>query len=176
MSEGTRWLIGLTVSVIAVVIAFLSWQYPKSAPEATPSDNVRYVSYYQIRAGDCITGLDVKLAITERGGTWPDTSEVVPCSKAHLAEVFFADNSYWKDGSEYPGTRAVTNTADLACRIAFGVYAGVAYHNSTDDIEWANPTAGSWAQGDRTIICMAYRPGSGKSGIMVLRKSVRKGS
>ena len=39
------------------------------------------------------------------------------------------------------------------CYNSFAAYVGISYENSMYRINSFNPTAGSWAQGDRTITC-----------------------
>ncbi len=76
----------------------------------------------------------------------------VPCSEPHDSEAF---KSILLPDGDFPGNEAVSDAADEACIAAFGEFVGIDYFESTDiDINWYVPTAGSWSNGDREILCL----------------------
>jgi serine/threonine protein kinase len=123
------------------------------SPGAPP--RVGYLTLTQLRVGDCLTGADLGL---NSARPWPRAALAVPCRQRHTAEVFLADNSFWPEGSPYPGAGAVVRTADAACNSAFLSYVGIAYAKSI--YTWTNviPDASTWPDGDRGLHCMAYYP------------------
>jgi Protein kinase domain/Septum formation len=121
------------------------------APAATPT--VGYLTLGQLRAGDCLTGADLRL---DTAKPWPQLARAVPCGQRHTAEVFLANDGFWPENLPYPGSATVVKAADAACNSAFGSYVGIAYANSI--YTWTNifPDASSWRAGDRGLHCVAY--------------------
>ena len=121
------------------------------APTATPT--VGYLTLAQLRAGDCLTGADLRL---DTAKPWPQLAEAVPCGQRHTAEVFLANDSFWTGNLPYPGGATVVRAADAACNSAFRSYVGIAYDKSR--YTWTNvfPDAATWLVGDRGLHCVAY--------------------
>jgi tRNA A-37 threonylcarbamoyl transferase component Bud32 len=121
------------------------------APTATPT--VGYLTLAQLRAGDCLTGADLRL---DTAKPWPRLAQAVPCGQRHTAEVFLADDSFWAENLPYPGSATVVRAADAACNSAFRSYVGIAYDKSR--YTWTNvfPDAATWLVGDRGLHCVAY--------------------
>ena len=76
--------------------------------------------------------------------------EVVDCSAPHQYEAY---NNHDIPGSDFPEGEAMGREVRNGCYSSFTTYVGIPYENSTYRINSFNPTAGSWARGDRTIIC-----------------------
>jgi hypothetical protein len=87
---------------------------------------------------------------------WPKITQAVPCSQAHTAEVFYANNNYWHKGDAFPGASAVSKKANATCDAAFQSYVGIAYSKS--QYTWTNivPDSSTWPTGDRGLHCVAY--------------------
>jgi hypothetical protein len=168
MSEGHRWLIGIVVAVASLIIAFLAWQYPKSAasprpvsvasstaPATTvaPTQTFGGLEYTQLQAGDCITD---KIPIPFIDDSWPSIYHVVPCSQAHTAEVFFVDKTYWNKGGSYPGDNAILNSMDTGCLKGFQSYAGVSLFDTIYQWNAIVTDASAWRDGFRGLYCFAY--------------------
>lgn len=185
MGEGARWATGLTISIAALIIAWLAWQHPKSPPGAipensdaptvvaTPSPTVRNLGYDQLQAGDCVTGSNLARILLVSNFTWPDSVEAVLCTQPHVAEVYFANDSYWKQAASYPGNDSVDSTGNAVCGSKFNSYVGISYNNSLYSYAYIDPSSASWAGGDRSMLCVAYYEVSGKPGAVVLNKSLR---
>src|ERR1700730_11557078 len=107
MTEGTRWLIGTAIAAVGLVIATLAWVYPKApasprpvsaassanpAITARPIPTIGEIRYTQLQVGDCLTGSNLHL---NTSGALPVLIHVVSCGQAHIAEVFFASQTYW---------------------------------------------------------------------------------
>jgi hypothetical protein len=155
-------LSGLAVAAVTAVAAALYWlpsaATPATAPRPTPTPTssstpgARYLTVDQLRAGNCLQGPpDVNTS-----STWPDLVTAVPCTKEHLAEVFFAGN-YWRAGSAFPGNAVIYHQAQVECRKAFHVYDGIAYSSSSYAYGYVSPQGRpDWNSGDRLLLCVAY--------------------
>lgn len=78
---------------------------------------------------------------------------VVECSEPHDNEVYYLFDL--PDG-DFPGTASVENSAQDGCLAQFEAYVGEPYETSVLGIWPLYPTAGSWDQGDREIVCVLY--------------------
>ncbi len=111
----------------------------------------------QLRPGDCVTGADLGLG---GGGVWPYRVTAVPCTRRHLAEVFFAGNGWPESLTAYPGDRVIASRGWARCLTAFRAYDGTGHANSALAIDYVVPSRGAdWASGDRLLVCVAYAPG-----------------
>jgi hypothetical protein len=91
----------------------------------------------------------------------PDYFNVVPCTKQHIAEVFFAGNAWppaaaWPSEQAYPGDNKVDSQAVARCNTAFRAYDGIDKSQSAFSYDYDPPYEDSWANGDRELLCIAY--------------------
>lgn len=92
----------------------------------------------------------------------PSTSEAVTvdtasCTVDHEAEVSaLVEASPKEKDAEFPGAASLASQAEQGCVDSFEGYVGSPYISSTLDVTWLTPTEGSWAQGDRTIVCLIH--------------------
>jgi hypothetical protein len=104
--------------------------------EATPS----------VRVGDC-------LEKTPGGAQVSTRDQVVDCDELHGSEVIGVVEA--PDAASYPGEGTWAEFVDGVCPIAFLGYVGA----DDDDvlIEWRAvvPSDEAWADGDRTVFCLA---------------------
>jgi len=79
--------------------------------------------------------------------------EVVPCTKPHPQQVYalVKDNA----GSTYPTSTALDKFANGSCLDRFAGYVGIAYEESKLYFTYLLPSVRSWADGDRTVVCVA---------------------
>lgn len=83
----------------------------------------------------------------------------VPCEEAHDNEVFALVNHPAGDEAPFPGREALSALGDEQCQgQLFEDYVGMAYPDSRYHATQLTPTEGSWAQGDREIVCLLYDP------------------
>jgi hypothetical protein len=78
---------------------------------------------------------------------------VVDCSESHDNEVIANRDIF---GNGYPGQDEVEDLASEVCYDSFAAYVGIAYEKSIYEIGSLFPTEGTWAFGDREVICFAY--------------------
>lgn len=86
-------------------------------------------------------------------GTVFDVENAV-CTTEHWGEVFHITTI---TSSQMPSEDDMNDMASDACIDAFEAYVGRPYDESDLDITWYFPTRESWADGDRTIQCIATR-------------------
>ena len=111
-----------------------------AAPLAACSDS----SVMHMRVGQCILLPEDKSATTAIDKT--------SCTREHDAEVFALASA--PDG-DFPGAEALNRQAETECISAFDAYVGSDYLTSSLDATWMIPTKDSWAQNDRSIVCLA---------------------
>ena len=116
---------------------------PGEGTGAPTSAGGRTTSIADLRVGDCFN--DESSADSD-----VDSVEVVDCSVPHQYEAY---NNYDIPGSDFPEGEAMDREVRNGCYNSFAAYVGISYENSMYRINSFNPTAGSWAQGDRTITC-----------------------
>ncbi len=89
-------------------------------------------------------------------GTQVQELEGIPCDQPHDNEVYALIDYPAGDSEPYPGDQAVSAFMDEECVGAFEDYVGGDY--DTSNLAYGNlrPTAGSWEQGDREIVCFLY--------------------
>lgn len=59
-------------------------------------------------------------------------------------------------GRGLPREQALSAQAETACVDSFEGYVGAPYLSSNLDVTWLTPTQSSWAEGDRTIVCLVH--------------------
>lgn len=168
---GALVIAGLGLGALAVigVIAIARWSTPSPRPAAatspaasprpaaagSPAASPLYVSFDQLRPGNCLVGSELGL-----GGSrpWPAVITVVPCGQQHAAEVFFTGN-VWPQSRAFPGNNTVANQGWTRCLRAFRAYDRIPYRHSSFTIDYAVPNNTSWSSGDRSVMCVAYEPG-----------------
>ena len=159
------WAVGAVAAVCAlIVVAVVLSLRPghpaasapptaSSQPSSTPTPTAGDLQLNQLQVGDCLTGANMEL---NSDNPWPKLTLAVPCNQPHTAEVFFADNNFWPQHSQFPGSSAITKAGNAACNNAFRAYVGIRYSKSI--YTWTNiiPDAATWPNGDRGLHCVAY--------------------
>lgn len=86
-------------------------------------------------------------------GTVYDVENAV-CTTEHWGEVYHVMTI---TSSQMPSEDDMNDMASDACVDAFEAYVGRPYDESELDFTWYVPSQESWAEGDRTIQCIAIR-------------------
>lgn len=102
---------------------------------------------FTLQVGDCLNDAEA----TEQVETVPTT----PCAEPHDSEVYA---SIIMPDEAYPGEEAIFALADEDCLTEFETFVGGEWSTSPYDFSYYFPTEGSWAEGDREILCVAYDP------------------
>jgi hypothetical protein len=142
---------------------------PTNSARPTPTPTVGNLHLSELQAGDCLTGSNMQL---NKNSPWPRLTLGVPCSQPHTAEVFYANNSFWKNGP-YPGDSTISKDGDAACNQAFAAYVGIAYSKSIYTTTNILPDSSTWSTGDRALHCVAYYPTQKQPAGATLRGSIK---
>jgi hypothetical protein len=148
----------LVWSATTIVARLSSSAAPRSSASAaprssaSPTASARQLTFDQLKPGDCLQGPGLNLGTTN---PWPDYFNVVSCAQQHTAEVFFADNA-WPSAQAYPGDNKVESQADARCNTAFRTYDGIDNSQSAFTYDYSSPDNVAWADGDRSLLCIAY--------------------
>jgi hypothetical protein len=100
---------------------------------------------FTLQVGDCLNDATASETV--------ETIPTVPCAEPHDSEIYA---SIILEGDTFPGSEAVIAEADAACLEAFPGFAGIEYADSQYYYSYYFPTEGSWAGGDREILCTIY--------------------
>jgi len=147
---GAGGLAVLAAVIVAVALAGSPTSSVRSTASGSPSASVSQLTYDQLRPGDCLQLPNIN-TITN----YPDFFTVVPCTRSHTGEVFFAGN-IWPQSLAYPGDSKVNNQADARCGRAFTAYDGISPDQSSYTYSYLPPDSTGWASGDRSLQCIAY--------------------
>lgn len=113
------------------------------------------VSVFSIEPGQCFEGPgEVKAQLSEL--------TEVECGEPHAHEAYAVLGYEAADGETpdvYPGDDALTKFADGACAGAFGEYVGVDYLDSSLFYTFLLPSARSWDDDDRNVVCFVTTAG-----------------
>lgn len=111
---------------------------------------------FSMAVGDCVT---------DDAGATGEVSEVpvVPCSEPHASEVF---HSYQITTDELPAEAEMQAIVEEQCLGTFETFVGLPYDQSALDINWLEPTSGSWDGGDRELLCMVFDPAGDVTGTL----------
>jgi hypothetical protein len=108
-------------------------------------------SVMDIALGDCLS---------DETGTGEVTDvPLVPCTEPHSSEVF---HTYDVPDGDFPGD--FTQVADEQCLPAFEEFVGLPYDQSVLEATTLEPTAESWADGDRELVCIIVDPAGDVTG------------
>ena len=108
------------------------------------------VDAFAMRLGDCFDNTR-SFASDEVGEV--STLPGVPCSEPHDNEVFAI---FDVDFDSFPGDEPMAELAFDQCLARFEGFVGREYESSVLDITAMYPSAASWAQDDREVICAIY--------------------
>ena len=150
---------GIVVTLLLLVVGACG---DDDEPDAQPSDTTEAttegedVSTSDLEVGDCFDDPD-DTEEGEDGGISYDAAEVaaIPCDQPHDNEVFLLKNTELP-GKDFPGEEALEAEADKVCLAAFEAYVGKKYDESIYDYGHLTPTAETWAEGDRELVCIVY--------------------
>ncbi|MFL6090305.1 MAG: septum formation family protein [Aeromicrobium sp.] len=100
-----------------------------------------------LKTGDCV------LHGLKSGGALPDTVQVVPCAKPHAMEAYA---QFSLPAGKFPGDDQVQRRSAGACTTEFVKFAGIGFQQSKLDMFYFQPSSQSWAQGDRSVVCLIH--------------------
>lgn len=130
-----------------VILGFLGYKLMTDAgrDESGAIVDAGNLGAFDIKVGDCFDEPDVVSEIEQLPG--------VPCSDPHDSEVYATFDVSLTD---YVGDDAMFEHAIDACMARFEGFVGRDYESSALDIYTLYPTADSWQQNDREVVCAVY--------------------
>jgi hypothetical protein len=134
------------VILLAAVLVIGATSSSRSATNQLTAD--------QLRPGDCLVGSNLGLG---NDTPWPDYVTSVPCTKQHIAEVFFAGDN-WPQSLALPASGPMVNQADIRCDAELTAYDGIDYSQSAFTFDTITPSDSDWASGSRRLVCVAFMP------------------
>ena len=136
--------------IVAIALALLVSGCAAVLPQSNDDSTTGSVTLFDLGLGDCLNDADIPLR--------SDMTDAprVSCDDPHDSELFAI---LGVEGSAFPGESELVAQGQSRCARAFGDFVGIPFANSTLDFRFYYPTASSWAQGDRTIYCVAFDPG-----------------
>jgi Septum formation len=103
-------------------------------------------SVFDLKVGDCFND-------DPAGGTVVNTVATVDCGDPHDNEVYFV---FDMTDAAFPGSDASIDAGSERCIAEFEGFVGISYIESDLDVFPITPTAESWDQGDREVLCALY--------------------
>jgi hypothetical protein len=113
------------------------------------------VSIFDIEVGDCIGPFEAG----DEGGI--DEVDLYPCDVEHEQQVFLITQI---TDDELPDDEAVRDQVIDECLPVFEEFVGLEYEESVLDINYLSPSADTWEEDDRDIVCTIYDPGGPVTG------------
>jgi hypothetical protein len=110
---------------------------------------------FEIKVGDCLNDATSSGTVT--------SVPIVPCDEPHDSEAYA---SIMLDDGDFPGDDAIRAKAESGCVESFGDFVGVEFNASELAYTYYFPSADSWSQGDREILCEVYDPDSQTTGTL----------
>ncbi|MFZ3573034.1 septum formation family protein [Streptomyces sp. BH097] len=141
---------GVAVVVLLLVPSLISASRGGQPENETPPGKWKMSS--ELRTGECFEAKGIRGA--EYKGL-PDPVRVVSCEVEHEAEVFWAGTT-WPAAAPFPGDRKAKATFDEVCERKFETYVGIEYRRSVLDFLGYYPSKGTWTDGDRDVVCVAF--------------------
>jgi hypothetical protein len=158
MTPSLRWSRGLAALTLGAASLALAGCSLLGGSNNTPTDASTDSSgdsadVFTIKVGDCLNDGAVEGEVS--------TVPIVDCSEPHDSEAFA---SIAMTDGEFPGDDAVKTQAESGCTAQFNTFVGADYSTSVLDYSYYYPTADSWAQGDREILCLVLDPAGQTTG------------
>jgi hypothetical protein len=120
---------------------------PRRDPSGNVTETAGAADVFDVRVGDCLGDFGDAEQVTDVA--------VVPCEDEHAQESYAT--AQVPDG-ELPSDDDLRAQAEETCTAEFQTYVGLPYDESALDFTWLQPTADSWEQGDRELVCLVYDP------------------
>ena len=93
---------------------------------------------------------------TSVGECFDDSGDVVDCAEPHDNEVYAIFSHEGGASDPYPGDDVMEPFAEDGCTAEFETYVGLDHESSRYQGHFARPSADTWAEGDREVVCFLY--------------------
>jgi hypothetical protein len=123
-----------------------------AAHSAMPTASATTANVFAMKVGDCLNDGE------SADGTGTVTSvPIVKCRVSHDSEVIPGVLLKGAD-SAFPGSDIVEKSADQKCLGPYEKFTGATLKTTRLDYTYYFPSADSWKQGDRQVLCVVYDP------------------
>ncbi len=102
-----------------------------------------------------VFSLEVGQCFDQPDGDTVQNVEIVDCDDSFDAEVFAL---FDLPGGDFPGAEEAASSAFDGCLSRFEPYVGIDYFESEIFLDALFPTAESWEQDDREVVCFLFEP------------------
>lgn len=137
-------------------------QEPTPDPAPTEEGLVESGSAFDMKVGDCIN--------MPKDENFTDV-EYVSCDQLHDAEVYL---NYDASGdTTFPGFDAIYEEAEVTCAKEFKTYVGSDPETSIYYFNYFTPIEEGWADGDRSVTCLAYKVNAAGNDLVPMTGSVK---
>ncbi|NMO01971.1 hypothetical protein HH308_12190 [Gordonia sp. TBRC 11910] len=139
--------------VVGLVVVGLSAVFNASSTSNTitaPTTSTIDVFSAKVSIGDCISSLDLSARDSSGASTVGDP-DIVACSSAHHAEVF---DKFTTTETTLPSDSEMERLGNQ-CVEKLKTYSPASYSDPAIDVKYVYPLPRTWAEGDRTIVCVA---------------------
>ena len=126
-------------------------RWNRSSPSSSPATVTPRCSTSPLSVGTCLFRGSQRSADPEDRPVY-----VTDCATPHQGEIFHNLVLDPAPGATYPGDTPVSALADQICVDAFASYIGTDFESSRLNILYFYPSAETWADGDRTVVCIVY--------------------
>ena len=148
----SRAILGIVLAVVIGVAAIVGAAVAL-AGRGSSSDAAGEVSASKLAVGHCVDGLRESDDLT--------SLPVVPCGQPHEGEVFALVDL---PAGPYPGDEDLKRSAQDECLRHFETYAPSSVADDKVELFYLHPSPLSWADGDRSITCVATDPTAKRTG------------
>lgn len=111
-----------------------------------PPSVEKAINISELEVGLCVSPEDDNLYVSEM---W-----LPECGEEHLMEVAGLYQLEETVNSNYPSALGLKQRAYEDCQPYFERYVGIPFWDSVYDIETITPSASTWGQGDREVVCL----------------------
>ncbi len=120
-----------------------------TAPPATDESTTTIASggsqsVFELNVGECYVDL--------AGGDQVQSIEPIGCDQPHGIEIMAVFDI---DLPAYDA-EAISAAGQEGCLAAFDAYMGISYEESWYELDWLQPSVGSWSGGDREVVCVVF--------------------
>ena len=140
----TRWIRFWWIPAVVIVLA-VGYFTQARRTDTGEIDTGGTVSVDELRTGDCFNNSDDSELISQVDG--------IPCEDPHVYEVF-ALVTY--DAPAFPTDQEMDTVFQKQCAPPFASYVGVPYADSELWGTMITPSEETWADGDRSFVCILH--------------------
>lgn len=134
-----------TIIALLVIIMITACSGPKRDDDGNITGEGS-MSAFDIAVGDCFN-TDTSADVVSDVGA-------VPCTDPHDSEAFYLINYPAGNDEDFPVQADLDSFSDDQCVTQFESYVGVPYADSKYYVSYLQPTAESWEQDDREVVCL----------------------